>query len=271
MNSCDSLIFYDNFSLSPIFSGISKPETVFLEPASLNVEKDSLKRKNDTKLITDNLKNRKTTNFDITAVVEVYSSCIKENFSDDSDDESSWSEDFSNYDPNSSLDYQRLQNELDGNGESGVNLAKIFHPGSRYIYSNTERVSRAVFKYANKYFGHQNIVNLYENNALDLGEKSKLIVVGQGDPVNNHIADFDSNDFIDTIFCDLNVNKLSEIEFHVCMLGLDNDYLNAISKYFCQQTKIISYPDLIVTKQSGEKKAFNLEGNPIKLVQNERM
>lgn len=187
--------------------------------------------------------------FDKIIVVELYSDLINE------DDESS-------------IDLYRLKNEICGNGESGINLAKKFHPEIRFIYSNNDKVSQAVSVYAEKFFNFKGTMfNLYNNEInLDFGERSKLIIVAQGNPLENEIADFNANDFITTFLSDLNIEKLSEIEFHVCMLGRDENYLNEISNYFNKKTKILSYTDLITTEQSGRLLAFNENGQSIKLV-----
>jgi hypothetical protein len=177
-----------------------------------------------------------------------------------------------------------IENEMIGNVEAGLNLARRYHPNRRYIWSVSHAISQQAIQRAHQYGYQGKVFNLTETSfdkseplegdsddlkskqPFQLTPRSKLIIVAQGNPAESKIADLEAEAFIEMLQEDLGVTKLAELELMVCYMGRDHTYLTAIKNFFelnHSKTCITSYTALLSTSATGEIIAFNQDANLI--------
>lgn len=177
-----------------------------------------------------------------------------------------------------------IENEMIGNVESGLSLARRYHPNRRYIWSINPAISQQAIERAHQYGYQGKVFNLAETSLdedkplagsreeseniqpLHLTPRSKLIIVAQGNPQESKIADLEREAFIEMLNEDLGVTQIAELELMVCYMGRDSAYLSEIKFFFeTKQSKtcIISYTALLSVSQEGDIIAFNQDDNLI--------
>lgn len=220
----------------------NRSKNIFLKTQEIlkNTQKiNNFKEKIHTEPIIPIQIHKKNTSFDKIIVVEVFSSFL-----------------------NKSLNSEIVENELIGNIEAGLNLAKHYHQNKRYIWSINPNMTNKIIEYSKRYGNDNEIINLADEKdpILNLTVNSKLIIVAQGNLKKSQIADLESDAFIELLQEDLEITKLAELELIVCKMGKDREYIRSIKKYFNEndtKTNIISYNVIITASKFGEIIGFN--------------
>jgi hypothetical protein len=164
-----------------------------------------------------------------------------------------------------SMDDPVVKHEIIGNTESAWNLARKYHSKQRFIWSLNDDLTESLPKYGS-FTKYSEVINLATNhqlseeNPLNLTARSKVIIVAQGNPDEEKIADIEVEDFIALLQEDLGIDQIAELEFIVCKLGRFNSYLNQIADFFRERnsaTKIVAYTTIISVDLEGEVIGFD--------------